>query len=186
MQEVDNIIRILKETQRAIEEGNSNEIKKLSDQTIHSATISQDADNIVVAVMVYSIGKIIEREHYREMPGWKEFYSILIKNLSLSIKSLEKNDIVGFRIYIGRIRNSINKIDENLSGYIRDVFQKAQINKAFKIYEHGLSSEKTASLLGISPWDLASYIGQSSISEARLNKTMPIKKRIKFAEDVLR
>jgi len=64
-------------------------------------------------------------------------------------------------------RNSINFISGNLSNYIKDIFEKARINKAFKLYEHGLSSQQTAELLGISSWDLASYIGQSSISESK-------------------
>ena len=64
-----------------------------------------------------------------------------------------------------------------------DVFE-AEINKAFKIYEHGISSEKTAELLGVSLWDLSSYIGQSSISEAHISMSMPVKKRLKIAEDI--
>ncbi|MDH3353428.1 MAG: hypothetical protein OEL87_03195, partial [Nanoarchaeota archaeon] len=63
-------------------------------------------------------------------------------------------------------------------------FRKAEINKAFKLYEHGLSSEQTAELLGVSLWDLASYIGQSHISEAKIAISMPIAKRIKIAEDI--
>ena len=59
MKEVDNVIRILKETLNAIDRKDSSQIKNLSDQTIHTAAISQDHDNVIVAVLVYSIGKII-------------------------------------------------------------------------------------------------------------------------------
>ena len=182
MKEVANILRILQETRAAIEVEDSFKIKKLSDQTIHTATISQDSDNIIAAVLVYSIAKIVEREHYRKMPGWEKFQEVLLKNLDLAISSLEKNDIEKFRHYVGQIRHSLNKIDENLAVYIKQVFQKAQINKAFKIYEHGLSSQQVAELLGVSLWDLASYIGQSRVNEAKLNVSMPEKKRIKIAE----
>jgi len=184
MKEVENILRIFRETKQAINENDSFKIKGLSDQTIHSATISQDPDNILAAVLVYSIGKIIEREHYREMPGWKKFYSSLIKNWDCAITSLKQKNIKSFRTCVGRIRQSLNSIDGNLSQYIKDVFKKARINKAFKIYEHGLSSQQTAELLGVSLWDLASYIGQSSISEASVSKTLPVKTRIKYAEEV--
>ena len=61
---------------------------------------------------------------------------------------------------------------------------KSRINKASKIYEHGLSMEQTAELLGLNLWDLSSYIGQSPVSEVRLNESIPVEKRIKFAQDI--
>ena len=87
---------------------------------------------------------------------------------------------------MGRIRNSLNKIEGDLGRYIKDVFKKAEINKAFKLYEHGLSTEKTAELLGVSLWDMAGYIGQSNIGDAKVAISMPIAKRIKIAEDIFR
>ena len=182
MKEVDNILRILKETRRLIEEDKANELKTLSNQTIHSATISQDADNLIVAVLVYSLGKVMEREHYRNMEGWGEFYEAVIKNLIEVEKKLGKDDVVGARRNLGMIRNSLNKIDGDLGRYVKDVFRKAEINKAFKLYEHGLSSEATADLLGVSLWDLSSYIGQSNIGDAKVAISMPVGERVKIAE----
>ena len=182
MEEVDNVLRILKESRIALESRDSYKLKSLSDQTIHAATIYQDADNVVVAVLVYSLAKIIERESYRRMEGWDFFYNILIKNLDLGISSLEKKDYDKFLEAMGKIRNSLNQIEGDLSNYIKDIFYKAEINKAFKLYEHGLSSEKTASILGVSLWDLAGYIGQSTVSESHFNEAIPVKDRIKLAE----
>ena len=48
----------------------------------------------------------------------------------------------------------------------------------------GLSTEKTAELLGVSLWDMASYIGQSHIGDAKVAISMPVKERIKIAEDL--
>jgi len=186
MKEVDNVLRILRETKKFIEEDNSHEMKALSNQTIHAATISQDPDNIIVAVLVYSLGKVWERDHYRKMEGWEEFYSAVIKNLDLAANCLEKGTVDNCRVYLGKIRNSINKLSGDLGRYIKDVFRKAEINKAFKLYEHGISSEQTAKLLSVSLWDLASYIGQSSIGDAKIAISMPIAKRVKIAEDIFR
>ncbi len=183
MQEVDNVLRILEETKQAIQENDPYKIKRLSGQTIHTATTSQDADNIIVAVLVYAIAKMIERENYKKMTGWNEFYKNLLINLDYVIKSLQQNKIQGFRIGFGKIRNSINKISGDLRNYMQDVFRKAEINKAFRLYEQGLSAEQTAELLGISLWDLATYIGQSSISEAKETRGLSVKQRIKITED---
>lgn len=183
MQEIDNVLRIFRETRKAINDDDTSRIKQLSDQTIHSATIHQDADNVVVAVLVYSIAKILEREGYRNLDGWDEFYSMLEKSLDNIILGLEKGDVKKFRLWAGKLRDSLNKMDTHLAGYISDVFNKAEINKAFKLYEHGLSAEQTAELLGVSLWELSSYIGGSSIGEAHVSESMPIKDRIKMAED---
>jgi hypothetical protein len=139
-----------------------------------------------VAVVVYSLAKIVEREGYRKMDGWDEFYATITKNLDLSIKLVKAGDYEKFLVSMGKIRNSINEIKGDLSVYIRDIFYKAGINKAFKLYEHGLSAEKTASLLGVSLWDLAGYIGQSSVSESHYNEALPVAERVKLVEGFFR
>jgi hypothetical protein len=183
MQEKENILIILKETLLALKKGDSLKIKNLSDKTNHTITVYQDPDNVIVAVLVYSIGKIVERENYRKMDGWTYLIDNINLNIKNSIKFLEKDNLDEFRNSLGKIRNSINAIEGSLKDYLNDVFYKAGVNKAFRFYEHGLSSQRTAELLGISLWDLNSYIGQSNIAEAKISESMPVKDRIKTAEE---
>jgi hypothetical protein len=184
MKEAENVLRILKEAEKLIGQDDAQELKALSNQTIHSATISQDGDNIIIAVLIYSLGKVWERDYYRKMEGWSEFREAVVKNLRLTISALEKKNIKNVRVYLGRIRNSLNKISGDFGRYVKDIFKKAEINKAFKLYEHGLSMEQTAELLGVSLWDMASYVGQSHIGDAKVAISMPVKKRVKIAEDI--
>lgn len=184
MKEIGNVLRILKEAKKFIEDDNANGLKNLSNQTIHAATISQDADNIILAVLIYSLGKVMERDHYRNMKGWDKFYADVVKNLGEAANNLGKDDIDSTRNNFGAIRHSLNEIEGDLGRYIKDVFRKAEINKAFKLYEHGLSSGATAELLGVSLWDLASYIGQSHIGDAKIAISMPVKERVKIVEGV--
>jgi hypothetical protein len=186
MKEVDNVRRIFEETRVALDKHDAYEIKRLSNQTIHTAATSQDPDNIIVAVLVYSIAKLVERDNYQSMEGWKEFYERLVVELDSAVKHLVENDLDKFRSSLGKIRNSINRIDSKLRVYIQDIFRKAEINKAFKLYEHGLSSQQTADLLGITLWDMSTYIGQSSVSEANIARSLDVKKRVKYAEDIFR
>ena len=83
MQEKENVLRILEETKAAIRDNDSYKIKELSNQTIHTASITQDPDNIAVAVAVYSISKIVERKEYRDFAGWKDFYKTIISAVDL-------------------------------------------------------------------------------------------------------
>ena len=72
-------------------------------------------------------------------------------------------------------------MSSKFKAYVQDVFAKASINKASKIYEHGISMGKTASLLGVSQYELANYAGTKDISDAPLGNTLNVKDRIKLA-----
>jgi len=184
MEEVLHILEVLRETKRALKEKRYLMIKNLSNEVIHNSSINQDPDVISTAVILYSLSKLIEREHYKEYANWQEFYRNYLKGIDNLIRALEKNDIDKFRIEVENIRNLIQDLSGNLKIFIQDVFRKAMINKASKIYEHGISMEKTSKILGISIWELAEFVGQTKVSDVNLSVTLDIKSRIKIAEDI--
>lgn len=181
MKEGENVLRILKETKSAIQDGDSTKLRALSNQTINTASLTHDPDNIAVAVVVYSLSKIIERTDYKELKGWKNFYERVNNALNYSIEDLQKDKEEKFRKDFALIRKEIGKLSGKLRKYIGEVFRMASINKASRIYEHGISMEKTAKLLGITMFELADYAGQTGISDVPESKTMNVKSRIKLA-----
>jgi hypothetical protein len=185
MQEVGNILRIFQETKKAVEQGDSVQIKLLSNQTNNTASLTGDPDNIAVAVIVYSLSKIIERENYKSLPGWKNFYNLYMKSIDGIILALKKNDEATAGKYLESIRIGIDKISGRLKEYIQDVFRNASINKASKLYEHGISMERTSKLLGVTMFELASYAGQRTNDFAK-TMTLDVRQRIKVAEDMFR
>ena len=187
MQEKENILKILEGTKAAIQKSDIVTIKNLSNQTTNTAALTHDPDNIAVAVIVYSISKLLERENYKQLPGWDEFYNTIFKCINGAITSIKKDDETKIKENLDCLRNSLIKVNGNLKKYIQDVFRKASINKASKLYEHGLSMEKTAKLLGITMFELANYAGQKEeISEAPIVRGIDIKSRIKLAMDIFR
>jgi hypothetical protein len=184
MKEEENVLRILRETRVALEKNDSSLIKNLSNQTINTSSLTQDSDNIAVAVIVYSLSKIIERQDYRQLSGWKKFYSNILLYLDKSIGDVEKKDYTRFREDFKMIRGSIDNLSGKLKRYIKEVLRNAEINKASRIYEHGISMEQTAKLLGITLYELADYVGRTGIPDAPENKTMNTKDRIKLAMEM--
>lgn len=185
MQEKENVIRILEETLVALKNEDVIALRELSNQTTHTSSVQQDPENIAVAVIVYSLGKIVERSKN----GDKKICEELCKKISDLIRkvldSLEHEKYAEASKYLNSITNEINKSPADLKGYIQDVFRKASINKASKIYEHGISMERTASLLGISMFELASYSGQKPDTlETASEKTISVKDRIKTAMEM--
>lgn len=184
MYERENILRIFKETKEAVAKGDAARIKALSDQTTNSASLTQDPDNIAAAVVVYSLSKILEREDYRKLPGWDKFYSIYVDSIDKIIGAIEKNDDVSYRKNIEAVRTAIGKVSGKLGSYIQDVFRHASINKASRLYEHGVSMERTANLLGVTLYELANYAGEKQGEEPIESRTIGVKERIKIAEDI--
>lgn len=184
MQERENILRIFRETKEAVSRGDSAAIKNLSNQTTNTASLTHDADNVAVAVIIYSLSKIIERQDYKDLPGWDRFYKIYIGAIDKGIDSLERRNDEGFRQSITEIRKAIGNLSGRLKDYIKDVFRNAEINKASRIYEHGISMEKTARLLGVSLFELARYSGEKEGSDVPESVTVDVKQRVKFAMEM--
>jgi len=179
-----NLKRILIEARKQFEKRNPFELKKLSNETLHTSTATGDADNILVAVILYSLGKIFEREDYKKLKGWKSFETLVESALKKSVEDLDLRNDEKFRRDIVQIREAINKISGKLKKYIEEIFKKSAINKASRIYEHGISLGKTAELLGVPIYDLANYAGQTGISDVPLNSTIDVKRRVKILEEL--
>jgi len=186
IKERENLLWILRETKNAVKKKDIVKIKELSNHTLHTASIHQDSESIAVAIITYALSKIIERRKYTYYKEWPSFYKNYLNNIEKAIQNLQKNDAEKFKEDLEKIRQEIGKLSGHFKKYIQDVFRKAKINKASRIYEHGISMEKTAKLLGITMWELAEYAGQTGISDVNLTVTMPVKNRIKQAEDIFR
>mgnify|MGYP001611199196 CR=1 FL=1 len=179
-----NLIWILKNTLTAVKKEDVVRLKELSNHTVHSASVQQDPDSVAVAVIVYALSKIIERKKYTDYKEWPKLYKSYIANIKKAIADLEQDNSKKFREDIKNIQESINQLSGRFKKYIQDVFRKAEINKASRVYEHGISMEQTAKLLGITIWELAEYAGQTGISDVNLTVTMSIKNRLKQAEEI--
>jgi len=185
MEERGNVLFVLNKTLEALKMNDASKLKELSDQTIHSAS-KGDVDNLNVAIIIYSLEKIFSRHNYRELDGWDSFRQRVIDSLKDSIDDLQKNDDEKFRKDFSFIRKPINKVSGKLKRYIEDVFKKGEIVKASRIYEHGISAESIAKKLGISMYDLQTYVGQTGISDVKLNYTIDVNMRIGFLEEMFK
>jgi len=184
MEEKEHILDVLKKVKVAFKNEDYVEIKNLSDNVIHGCSIDQNPDCIAVAVVIYSLSKLVERESYKNERQWPKFFKEYMKNMDDAIGALEREDVETFRAELGQIRELIQNLSGNLGKNIDYVFRRAQINKASRIYEHGISMEKTAKILGVSIWELAEYAGKTGIGDVNYGITMPIKERIRQAEEV--
>ncbi|MEK6898427.1 MAG: hypothetical protein AABX28_03670 [Nanoarchaeota archaeon] len=181
MHEKEHLLKVLEETKKALKEDNVLKLKELSNQTVHTSSVEQDTDSIMIAVIIYSLSKIIERKNPHNAKQCSDFCRFASEEIDKAINSLKKNDEKSFNQNLEEIIKRINKLSSNFKKYMQDVFAKARINKASKIYEHGISMEQTAKLLGITMYELAGYVGQREDRTTPLTKTQSVKDRIKLA-----
>jgi len=159
-----DILRVLADTVEIIqveEDRDVADLRELSNHTIHNASIFQDEDSVSIAVLIYSLSKVIERRE------GKLAYSSILTLLKDAIKNLESGDIDRYRKVIRKIFDFIYGIDAKLKFYIEHVINQAQIKKGSKVYAHGVSLARASEILGISQWELMFYIGKTRLTDIR-------------------
>ena len=149
------------------------ELKELSNHTIHNASIFQDEDSISIAILIYSLSKIIERKF-----GELNFRPIL-NLLIASSDHLKKDNHKEYRKTIRELFSLISKIDTKLKLYIGEVINQAQIKKGSQLYRHGISLERASEILGVSQWELMGYVGHTKITDTQLG-VFDVKSRLNF------
>jgi len=176
-----DIISILRKAIQIIKQEDIPALDELSNHTIHNASIFQDEDSIKIAVIIYALSKIIQRSEQRT-DEWDKSKKIVLKDLQDGRFYLEKNKDEKYRRLIKNILKNIGRIDTKLKLYIEDVLNKARIVKGSKLYEHGISIGKAANMLGISQWELLSYIGKTKIIDRYEEDVVPIAKRLDYTK----
>jgi hypothetical protein len=180
-EEITHQISVLEKCKSALVQKNLFQLKELSNQTINTASAHQDSASITIAVIIYTLSKLVEREDYRKIPSWDKFVKKFNSFIDLAIKALKEDKEKFYEKYIDRARQAITSHSIALKPYIQDVLKKASINKASKIYEHGVSLEQTSRLLGITQWELSDYIGSKDLADQKQNQTLDVKSRAKMA-----
>src|SRR3989344_5374165 len=153
------VLNDLVEILKSKEEGDITQIKELSNHLMHNASVFQDEDSISVAILTYSLSKIIERKQ-------KEIdYAKLLNMINPCIANLKISDDESFRKSIRKVFDFIKTIDEKLKLYIHEVINQAQIKKGCKLCQHGISIARASEALGISQWELMRYMGETTFVE---------------------
>jgi len=182
--EVPHLIAVLREAREALASGDSLKLKELSNQTIHCAATYQDDGSIISAVLIYSLSKIIERRPYLDIRLWSKFVQRVSSAFKLAETALKQRNFDAYDRHMEQARKAVILLSINIKPYIEEVFRKASINKASKIYEHGVSMGKTAKLLGITEWELSEYSGQTRVGDAPQGITLGTKERLKVAMEL--
>lgn len=178
------LLESLKEAQTAFASIDSNKLKSISDYTIHYAGIFQDSYSVSIAIIIYSLGKIVEKRKIRSEKQWGRFKEDVMQSLKSARVYLEKDDFPKYLDELKRLLSSIGKIDATFGIYVTEVIEKARIKKGFAVYEHGLSVGRAAEMMGVSPWELMDYLGQTKLVDEMPMLTKSIRERLQISRKI--
>ncbi len=167
-----DILSVLRDAEAAAIKRDSLHLKEISSHTVHNSSIFQDEDSISIAVVIYSLSKICERND-----SSLDAASRMLKHARVH---LQKDEIHRYKHVIRKLAQFISRLDSKFSIYVQDVFDQAEIKKGSRLYYHGISLGQSASLLGVSQWELMSYVGKTQMID-NSERIGNVRQRIGFA-----
>ena len=173
-----DLLGTLKEIKKAIEKKDADALKELSDHTIHCSSIYHEKRAIYIAMIAYSLSKIIEKGDIKRKHGIElnEFIKGMVENIGALIYFLEEKEFDKFNKAITSILKEISEFDSSFGKYVENVLEFAKVQKGTKIYEHGLSLSSVADMLGISKWELMKKVGETKYPGEIKSKITPRKR----------
>lgn len=170
-----DILKVLDGSIRMIERKDISGLKELSNHTIHNASIFQDEDSITVAVVMYTLAKVFERERGVD----KDILPIL----SRAKRSLVENHYEKYKNKMKKLYKIIGRKDSKHNLYVQEVMRQASVRKSSKIYDHGVSMARATDILGVSVWDMMDYVGKTKIADT-FDEHLNLKQRLAIARKI--
>ena len=170
-----NVVEILTQAIPSLESKDSFALAALSDRAIELAAVFHDEDALGIALVTYAFGKLVSRG------GEEKPLAPMILLLQTAVNALSSDDNSAYKKSIQRLTRHIQMVDNKINLYFQEILEKARIKKGSKLFESGFSIAAVASLLGISQWELARYVGNTTVQETQPLHTLSVGKRLKIA-----
>lgn len=177
-----DILAILYDAALAIDANHIDDLKTLSDHTLHNLATFQDEDSISIAILIYSIAKICDRT---KKDGAESAFPVaekMVIKLKEAARYLEHSNEKKYRKVIQNLFDYIKRNESKFIHYATEIIQQARIKKGSRVTEHGLSFGTVSQLLGISKWELMDYLGHTTVFEKENIRTKTVKERMKVAK----
>lgn len=162
-----SLVRLLKRINVLFKEKDIKGLRRLSDILIQDSSVMQDDYMISLAIVIYTLSKILEKEQFESQSSWSSFYKSILKNLNLLSKNMEKSEFEKYKQNMNNLILEIKRIDMKASTYIEELMKSSKIKKGSNLYGYGLSLGRAAQLLGISKWELMGYLGNVELKEQK-------------------
>ena len=169
------------EIKSAFQSNDFSSLKALGNECIQVAVIENDHVMAKLSVIAYSLYKMISKQHIVRNSKWPKAVASMTNALEKSASASRDGREEEFERQLNNVIRDIELVDNELSNFARNIFEKAKIKQASTAYASGLSMQQAASLTGASPKELQFYIGVT-----RIHDEQPVHKNIRQRIDSLR
>lgn len=157
------LVRLLKKTYSYFRKKDIKKLRALSNHVIEDASIYQEDYIISLAIILYTLSKILEKGDYENNPGWNSFYKNSINDIKKLIHYITKSKFDDYSETLKKFLAEIKSLDKKVPMYIEELLNSSRIKKGSSVYSYGISLGRAAEMLGISKWELMNYIGNIEI-----------------------
>lgn len=155
-------------------------LRKTSNKCTKLLAIEAKKGMLELAIVAYSLAKVLEKPHLRKTEKWDEFISKTQKKLKECVYYAKEGREEAFERCIEELEKELAETEARDKRYVKDVLFKARIKIGSTLYAQGFSLGNAAALVGVSKRDIASYAGKTMISD-RAGKTIGIAERLRRA-----
>lgn len=141
------------------------DIKRISKDCINDASLTNDYEMAKIAVISYSLFKMLTKEHFFENRQWPSVSKNITDSLEKSRLAAERDQHRAFKKQMKNTIHKIEEIDLELSHFARTLYEKSKIKQASSAYALGLSLSQAADLTGANKKELQHYIGATRIHD---------------------
>ena len=159
-------------------------LKRLSNQAIERAALTEDAYLVNISLIAYALSKLLSKQHILESDEWNKFVkdvdsdleeAMAMKGGGKPLEGILERDII----------QDITQIDASLGNYVQDLITKSRIKQASRIYAMGLSLDKAISLTHADRFQLLTYIGSTVIHDRPYTRTKSVVDRYQTTKRIL-
>ncbi|MFH1391464.1 MAG: hypothetical protein ABIH20_04095 [Candidatus Diapherotrites archaeon] len=179
------LVNFLNSLITAIRAGNMRDLKNIANDAIKEATLNSDTKLAETAVLAYTFYKFYSKEHIIKNDSWPKVREIIVDSLEKSIQAAMNNKDENFNKNIQSVVKEIKVIDDRLSHYARNIYEKAKIKQASTAYALGMSIGQSAILTGADPKQLQMYIGATKIHDEQKN-SKSLNERLNSLKELLK
>ncbi len=149
---------------RALRKNDAKRLRELSKELIYRAVEEYDKHLAELAIVAYTLSKLLSKTHIVSDPRWKQYKKVLLDAVE---KEYPPEKIVGI----------LSRIDEEMGNFVRSTIEKARVKLASDAYATGMSVRAASELTGADPSDVADYIGKTKIHDEE-EITISLKDRV--------
>ncbi len=144
---------------------NPGDLKRIGNDAIADAALGSDHDLAAVSVIAYALYKILSKEHFTQSPRWQKISDSISTSLQKSLTAAAAGEENSLHRNMEGVIAKIRDVDDELSNYARNIYEKAKIKQASTAYALGMSLGQAAELTHANRNEVQRYIGITRIHD---------------------